>query len=369
MNNSFFGGGLSTLPLINNGRSRAINAENPSGERGRAATAASDLGPSRKGSPCIRDVEPGATVTMADMEGPGVIEHIWITVTDHTEKDCFVLRDLVLRMYWDDEEVPSVESPLGDFFCNGFARGCVVNSLPIVVNPSRGFNCFFPMPFRKRARITIENQHETCLPALFYQVDYCLYDELPDTVGYFHAQWRRQRLTREKEDYVILDRVKGRGQYVGTYLGLATLERYWWGEGEVKFYLDGDNDYPTICSTGTEDYFGGAWSFASQKDGKTVENTYCTPFMGYPYYSAHDELVHNLYHNDDCPPMRGFYRWHVLDPIRFSEEIKVTIQQIGVCFKGLFERQDDVSSVAYWYQTEPHSRFQPLMPKEERWPR
>lgn len=369
MNSFFLGGGLSALPLVDSGRSRAVNAENLNGEKGRAATAAGPLGPSRKGSPCIGNVEPGAVVTLADIDGPGVIQHIWITVTDHTDKDFFVLRDLVLRMYWDDEEVPSVESPLGDFFCNGFGRGCVVNSLPIVVNPARGFNCYFPMPFRKKARITIENQHETVLPALFYQVDYCLYDELPDMSAYFHAQWRRQRLTQKQQDYIILDQVKGKGQYVGTYLGLTTLERYWWGEGEVKFYLDGDDEYPTICSTGTEDYFGGAWSFASQQDGKTVENTYCTPFLGYPYYSAHDELAHNLYHNDDCPPMRGFYRWHIPDPIRFSENIKVTIQQIGVCFKGLFERQDDVSSVAYWYQTEPHSRFRPLMPKEERWPR
>ncbi|MFS0614007.1 glycoside hydrolase family 172 protein [Lederbergia ruris] len=362
-------GGLSTLPLMNNGRSRSITAENPHGEVGKGGMASSPLGPSRKGSPCLRDVKPNETVTLCEMDGPGVIQHIWITVTDQTEKDYFVLRDLVIRMYWDDETVPSVESPLGDFFCNGFARGCTVNSLPIVVNPTRGFNSYFPMPFHKKAKITIENQHEGTIPALFYQVDYCLYDELPENTAYFHAQWRRQKITNVGEDYVIVDNIKGKGQYVGTYIALATLERYWWGEGEVKMFIDGDKEYPTICGTGMEDYFGGAWSFANQQDGKTVENTYCTPFMGYPYYSNHDEVVHFPYHNDDVPPMRGFYRWHIPDPIRFEKDLKVTIQQIGVCKKGLFERQDDLSSVAYWYQSEPHNPFKPLLSKEERWPR
>ncbi|ETT63332.1 hypothetical protein C173_23592 [Paenibacillus sp. FSL R7-277] len=364
-----FLGGLSALPLLKTGRSRAVNAENPKGEKGKGGMAASHLGPSRKGSPCIRDVAPGATALLTDIDGPGIIEHIWITVTDRTEADTFVLRDLVLRMYWDDETEPSVESPLGDFFCNGFGRGCTVNSQAMVVNPTRGFNCYFPMPFRRKARIEIENQHEAPIPALFYQVDYCLHDELPEETAYFHAQWRRQRITSKAEDYVILDHVKGRGQYVGTYIALTTLERYWWGEGELKMYIDGDDEYPTICGTGMEDYFGGAWSFATQQNGRTVENTYCTPYMGYPYYSAHDEEVHNFYHNDDAPPMRGFYRWHILDPIRFHEDFKVTVQQIGVYKKGLFERQDDVASVAYWYQTEPHQPFGLLASKEERWPR
>ncbi|AZO96360.1 glycoside hydrolase family 172 protein [Halocella sp. SP3-1] len=369
MFNNLFMNGLSTLPLMNNGKSRAITAENPHGEKGKGGMAASNLGKSRKGSPCLRGLAPGSTTTLAEIEGPGIIQYIWITVTDKTEADYFVLRDLVIRFYWDDEEEPSVESPLGDFFCNGFGRGCIINSMPIVVNPTRGMNCYFPMPFRKKTRITIENQHEVEVPAFFYQIDYCLYDELPEETAYFHAQWKRERLTEKQKDYTILDGVKGKGQYIGTYIALTTLERYWWGEGELKVYLDGDEDYPTICGTGMEDYFGGAWSFALQEDGKTVENTYCTPFLGYPYYSHHDEEVHNLYHNDDCPPMRGFYRWHIMDPIRFAEDIRVTIQQIGVNHKGLFERQDDLASVAYWYQAEPHTPFVPLMKKEDRWPR
>ena len=364
-----FVAGFSALPMITGGKSRAVNAENPRGEKGRGGMASSGLGPSRKGSPCLGEIKPGETATLAEIDGPGVIQHIWITVTDKTsDADCFVLRDLVLRMYWDGEETPSVESPLGDFFCCGFGRGCVVNSMPIVVNPARGFNSYFPMPFGKKAKITVENQHKNSVPAFFYQIDYCLYEALPENTGYFHAQWRRQRLTEKQKDYVVLDGVQGRGQYIGTYLALTTLERYWWGEGEMKFYLDGDLEYPTICGTGTEDYFGGAWSFASQEDGKTVENTYCTPFLGYPYYSHHDDSVHNDYHNDDCPPMRGFYRWHIMDPIHFEEDLKVTLQQIGVCHRGLFERQDDVATVAYWYQAEPHGAFPPLPDREYRGP-
>ena len=167
----------------------------------------------------------------------------------------------------------------------------------------------------------------------------------------------------------ILDGVKGRGHYVGTYIAHTSLERYWYGEGEMKFYIDGDEAYPTICGTGMEDYFGGSWSFAKQVDGKTVEQNYNTPFLGYPYYSTHDERAWSAYHNDDTLPQRGFYRWHILDPILFEEDLRVTLQQIGGCHKGNFERQDDVASVAYWYQSEPHQAFAPLLKKEERWPR
>ena len=192
---------LNHLSILKKGQSRSINWENRKGEKGMGGRAASDLGTARKGSPCIPEIKSGETVTLAEMDGPGTINHIWITVTDRTsERNRYVLRDLVLRMYWDGEEEPSVESPLGDFFCCGFARECLVNSLPIVVNPSRGFNSYFQMPFRKKARITLENQHEAEVPAFFYQVDYTLYDELPEDMAYFHAQWRRERLTELKKD-------------------------------------------------------------------------------------------------------------------------------------------------------------------------
>lgn len=359
---------LGELPLLRTGKSRSINWENRTGEKGKGGMNCSELGPSRKGSPCIPLIGAGEYVILADINGPGIIQHIWITVTDQTsDRNRYILRDLVLRMYWDEEESPSVESPIGDFFCCGFGESYQVNSMPIVVNPTRGFNCYFPMPFAKKARITLENQCDENIPAFFYQIDYCLEEPQVENMGYFHALWRRQRITEKAKDYVILDRVKGKGQYVGTYLALTTLERYWYGEGEVKIYLDGDIEYPTICGTGMEDYFGGAWSYASQVEGRTVENTFSTPFLGYPYYSNRDMVIHNNYHMDDMMPQRSFYRWHIMDPILFDEDIRVTIQQIGVYHGGLFERQDDVASVAYWYQNEPHKKFEKLMERKERW--
>ena len=159
---------LNHLSILKKGQSRSINWENRKGEKGMGGRAASDLGTARKGSPCIPEIKPGETVTLAEMDGPGTINHIWITVTDRTsERNRYVLRDLVLRMYWDGEEEPSVESPLGDFFCCGFGVSYCVNSLPVAVNPTRGFNSYFPMPFRKKAKITIENQCDETIPAFF----------------------------------------------------------------------------------------------------------------------------------------------------------------------------------------------------------
>ncbi len=365
-----FVNGLSTLPLLTHGRSRSINMENPTGEKGGGGKAEGILGPSRKGAAAIRGFKKGRTYVLADIKGAGIINHIWITMPEKSDTDFFTLSDVVLRMYWDGEETPSVECPVGDFFCNGFGTGCRVNSLPIVVNPVRGFNCYFQMPFHTHAKITVENQHGADLKSFFYQIDYTEYDEVPQQAACFHAQWRRQRLTALKEDYVILDGVEGAGQYVGTYLALTALERYWWGEGEVKFYLDNDKEYPTICGTGLEDYFGGAWGFVTDQRRETpaTEDLYQTPFLGFHYFSNREEN-HSWRFEGSCPPMRGLYRWHIMDPIRFEKNLKVTVQQIGTCHKGLFERQDDYATVAYWYQTEPHREFPRLPKKEYRWPR
>lgn len=358
--------GLSTL---REGRSRAINAENPTGEPGRGGMATGALGPSRKGSPCLPVVCAGETVTLAQIRGAGVINHIWCTVTDRTPAGRYVLRDLVLRIYWNGEPEPSVEAPLGDFFLNGFGRGYTVQSLPIVVNPKRGMNSYFPMPYTTQARITLENQHGGDVQGFFYQVDYTELDAPPENTGLFHAQWRRQRLTEPRQDFVIADGIRGHGHYVGTFLALQTLERDWWGEGEIKFYLDGDETYPTLCGTGTEDYFGGAWSFGGKDAlGRTQELTYHTPFLGYPYYSRDDEYQ-NDYFLSECPPMRALYRFHIPDPILFHSNLRVTLQQIGANEHGLFERQDDVSAVAYWYQTEPHSPYPVMIPAAARHPR
>lgn len=355
--------GLGTLPLVTQARTRSINAENPRGEVGFGGQAASNLGPGRKGRPCI-DLKKGEAVTLAEIEGPGTIQHIWITVTDKTEKYPFVLRNLVLRMYWDGEEAPSVEAPLGDFFCNGFGERVLVNSLPISVNHMGGMNCYFPMPFRKSARIVIDNQHAEDIGGFFFQITYSLVEELPENIAYFHARWNRTYQVEKAQDHVILDEVKGAGQYVGTYVALSSLERSWWGEGEVKFYMDGDEAWPTICGTGTEDYFGGAWCFADLKEGRP--GNYGTPFLGYHYHESTAKADAWYGHT---PAAHGLYRWHVMDPIRFSSALKVTLQDIGHNGRELYERNDDISSVAYWYQTEPHAAYPGLDDAGARRPR
>lgn len=350
--------------------SRSITAENPEGKPGFGGQEASLLGVGRKGRPQIT-LPKGATTVIADIEGPGVIRHFWCTMAVHTEHQDFVLRNLILRLYWDNEETPSVEVPLGDFFCCGFGATCQVDSLPVVVNPQGGYNSYWEMPFRKHARMTITNEHADDLHGFYYAVNYTLGDELDDSVAYFHAQWRRSNVVRPGSDHVILDGVKGKGTYVGTYLAFAALGRYWWGEGEMKFFIDHDSKWPTICGTGTEDYFGGAWDFwkmDEQDASKYSVGTYSTPFLGYHFHTttANRQLR-------TCPqegvPCHGMYRWHLLDPIYFNEGIKVTIQDIGHDEHDLYERSDDLSSVGYWYQVEPHAAFPKLPGVLERRPR
>ena len=333
--NQGLGFGLSTAPIITKGRTRSITAENPRGEVGGGGRAASNLGVGRKGEPCIT-LAAGSNTVLADIEGTGVIQHIWFTVTDKTDKGVFVLRDLVLRMYWDGEDTPSVEAPLGDFFCCGFGQRAIVSSLPIAVNPTGGMNCFFPMPFGSRARIEIENQHPADIFGFFYAINYSLVDALPGEAGRFHAQWRRENPTKKGEDFTILSGVEGEGQYVGTYLAWNAMQRYWWGEGEIKFYIDDDGEFPTICGTGTEDYVGGAWCFY-QKDGQGVirETTYSTPFLGYPFYSRDDASQPEKF-GLDAQCMHGLYRFHLMDPIRFEKKLRVAIQQIGHNSRTLF---------------------------------
>ena len=363
---------LDALALAaNHGRTRCVNAENPTGGKGMAATAASKLGPSRKGSPCIQTVRAGDAVTLMDVDGPGVIRHIWMTVTDRTSPTGpNVLRNLILECYWDGEESPSVQCPIGDFFCCGHAQACRINSIPVMVVPNRGFNCYFTMPF-EHARIVLRNDHNEDVPAFFYQIDYTEYDELPADAMRFHAQWRRERVTELARDYVVLDGVRGRGAYIGTYLALTALESRWWGEGEFKMYIDGDSQYPTWCSTGAEDYFGGAWSFADFDDnGHMSERTFTGPYLGFPFYSQ--QLAANresAYWDINTPVTRGLYRWHIPDPIYFDSDLRVEWQQIGTEEAGNFERQDDVASVAYWYQLEPHTPFEPIGDGHFRQPR
>ena len=343
--------GLGSLPLLSDAETRSISAENPTGARAGGAheTPGADhpaamLGKGWKVRPCI-DLKAGSTTTLADIEGPGIIQHIWITVAPQA------YRDTILRFYWDGEETPSIEVPLGDFFCNGHALRYNVNSLPVAVNPSGGFNSYWPMPFREHARITIESQHGEDIGGFFYQITYAL-TAVPANAATFHAQWRRSLTTREYPEHVILDGVQGRGHYVGTFLAWTQLSNGWWGEGEIKFFMDGDTEFPTICGTGTEDYFAGAWGFGGE--------TYSTPFLGYPLYRKEPGEV----------PRHGLYRWHILDPIRFKRDLKVTIQALGWWPNHKFEPlTDDIASVAYWYQAEPHAPYPQFPPVHERWTR
>lgn len=347
---------LGQLPLLDHALTRSISPENPSGAVGCGATAepttdsaASRLGKGWKVRPCI-DLEPGSTTTLAEISGPGVIQHIWITA------DLRALRDCVLRMFWDHEPTPSVEVPLGDFFACGHGLRTRVNSLPIAVNPSGGMNSYWPLPFRQAARLTIENQHVETIRGFFYQITYGL-KAIPEQVGYFHAQWRRSVTTRAQPEHTLLDSVQGVGHYVGTYLAWTPLSSGWWGEGEIKFYLDDDREYPTICGTGTEDYFGGAWGFYEERNR---EEPYSTAFLGLP-------LVR---HVENEVPRYGMYRWHVMDPIRFQKALRVTIQALGWWPDGKFQpRTDDIASTVFWYQSEPHAGFPTMPDVEHRWPR
>lgn len=355
MNNfSGLGMGLGTLPLLSRAKSRSISAENFTGEKGKGgmattgtgAQAARDLGQGWKVSPSI-EIKPGTTFTLADIKGPGAIKHIWMTTFPAN------WRFLILRFYWDDEETPSVEVPYGDFFCNGWCQIGLVNSLPVAVNPAGGMNAYWEMPFRKSARITIESLADEPV-ILYYQIDYIL-TEVPDNVAYFHAQWRRNNPLKYGEVHTILDGVKGWGHYVGTYIAWGVNNNGWWGEGEVKFYIDGDTDFPTICGTGTEDYFGGAWNFEYPKG---QYGTYSTPFLGLPQVIKPDGLYQSQ-------QRFGMYRWHIMDPIRFEEDLRVTIQALGWRSGGRYlPLQDDIASTAFWYQTEPHAPF-PTLPDRD----
>lgn len=351
--------GLGNIHLLSSAKTRSISAENFTGEKGKGgmategtgAAAARDLGQGWKVSPSI-NIEPRQTVTLADIEGPGVIQHFWNTV--HPQW----WRRLVLRIYWDGEETPSVETPLGDFFCNGWCQRCNVASLPIAVNPAGGFNSYWPMPFRRSARVTLENLSDDPINGYYFQITYAL-TEVPSESAYFHAQWRRNNPLPYGEVHTLLDGVSGQGHYVGTYLAWGVNNNGWWGEGEIKFYLDGDRDFPTICGTGTEDYFGGAWNFEHPKGEYGV---YSTPFLGLPQVIRPDGLYQSQ-------QRFGMYRWHVMDPIRFEKDLRVTIQALGwrATMEGrrrYLPLQDDISSVAYWYQSEPHAPF-PQLPDRD----
>ena len=342
--------------MLSNARSRSISPENPTGEPGRggackledgnARHAARDLGTGWKVNPYIH-LEPGTVNEIANIEGPGCINHIWLTPTGS-------FRDQIIRFYWDGQETPSVEAPLGDFFCCGWNQYAQISALPVCVNPGSAFNCYWQMPFRKSCRITVENRGET-MQNLYYQIDYTL-TEVPEDAAYFHAQFRRVNPLPYKDVYTILDGVSGQGQYVGVYMAWGVNNTGWWGEGEIKFYMDDDDEYPTICGTGTEDYFCGSYNFENQVTHRY--QTYTTPYAGLAQVIEPDGVYRSQ-------QRFGLYRFHVTDPIRFQKSLKVTIQALGWRSGGRYlPLQDDIASVAFWYQTLPTKPFPQLPDKD-----
>ncbi len=337
--------GTGNLSRLSAAQTRSISAENPTGEKGRGAmategtgaAAARDLGRGWKVSPSIR-IQPGEVATLADITGEGAIQHIWLTT--HVSN----WRRLILRFYWEEDEAPAVEVPVGDFFCNGWGEYCHVGSVPVVVAPNGGFNSYWEMPFRRAARIAIESL-ATDEVTLYYQVSYAL-AEVPEDAAYFHAQWRRSNPLPYKGVHTLIEGIQGSGHYVGTYLAWQVNSNGWWGEGEIKFYLDGDTEFPTICGTGTEDYFGGAWNFDVPGQGYTA---YTTPFLGLSQIIRPDGQYHSQ-------QRFGMYRWHIPDPIRFQQDLRVTIQALGWRSGGRYlPLQDDIASTAFWYQRETSS--------------
>lgn len=305
-------------------------------------------------------VPPGATHVLMDETGPGVITHIWLTFLG-PEPQAWAKdgsanhQEMLLRIYWDGSERPGVEAPVGDFFANAFGKRSEVVSLPVVVEDADSYNCFWRMPFKKSARVEIVNESEKPIGLLYYNIDWIKKESLPDNTPYFYAQYRQEYPVRSGRDYVLLD-TEGKGHYVGTVLSVRTRSPAWFGEGDEKIYLDGESK-PSIWGTGTEDYFLSAWGL----------KTTSTPYFGVPYFDQWGIVGGHT----------SAYRWHVEDPIVFNTHCKVTVEHFGWISPdenpdnkstSWNEREDDYSSVAFWYQVgiptftarAPHARERTL---------
>jgi len=310
--------------------SRSISFENPTGAPGEGGKAASKLGVGRKGAPAIT-LKAGQDVQLCDIEGAGTIRHIWMTTSNNPVN----LRSLVLRAWWDGQENPSIECPIGDFM--GFAHGKVMPYYSAVhsLGKNAGMNIWLPMPFVKRAKITLANEGEKDVP-LFYQIDYTMADKHPADVGRLHVLFRRENPTTVKKDFVLLPQRRNKGRFMGTVIGIRnTHPGQWWGEGEIKIYMDGDTDFPTICGTGSEDYVG--LSYGMQQ----------TPYL-YNGCSLNEKNFVSM------------YRWHLPDPISWRKECRITIQQIA-WKDGLAETQDDWSCATFWYEPVPSAALPEML--------
>lgn len=326
---------------LNSGlETRSISFENPTGERGRGGQAASPLGVGRKGSPA-RALQAGEEVILADIQGNGTIRHIWMT----TYPNPVTLRGAIIRVYWDGQEHPSIEAPMGDFF--GFAHGATpaFQSAVHSVGEAVGMNIWLPMPFTQSMRITFINESPILMP-LFYQIDYTLGDNHAEDVGRLHVLFQRQNPTTAGVDFELMPERRGKGRFIGAVMGVRPLSPSWWGEGAFKFYLDGDTTFPTITGTGAEDYVGLSWGLQP------------TPFL---YHGS-------TYRETDSSSATGaisMYRWHIMDPVLWQSSGRATIQQIGYkpdpeppktvaeYLANLFEREDDWSAASFWYEAIP----------------
>jgi hypothetical protein len=357
-----------TLYEMQDVETRWASPENPTAEKGRAGVA----GGGRKGSPTI-PIKAGQSVVLAEAKDTsGMVRRIWMTMPDRSPQ---MLRGLKLEMFWDGAATPAVSAPVGDFFGVGLGQMAQFESALFSNPEGRSLNCFVPMPFRTAMRIVLTNESGRDLPELFYDVDYTLGDRLAANTLYFHAHWRRENPTTLKRDYEILPKVAGRGRYLGTNVGVivnqAEYFNTWWGEGEVKIYLDGDAELPTLAGTGTEDYIGTAWG----------QGRYSNLYQGSPVA-------------DEGRSRWCFYRYHVVDPVFFKRDVRVTIQQIGylgdwsrgalvrtgkrlvragageeamdLTKDGKFERADDWSSCAYFYLDRPENGLPKLEAAEKR---
>ncbi len=347
---------------------RWASPENPAAAKGAAAQANAG----RKGRSNV-PIRAGESLTLAEVRGSsGTVRRIWATIDDRSPQ---MLRGLKIEMFWDGAAKPAVSAPFGDFFGTGLGQMTAFESVLFASPEGRSFLCFIPMPFRTGMKVVVTNESGKDLRSIYYDVDYTLGDKHPAGALYFHAHWRRENPTEYQKDFELLPRAEGKGRFLGVNVGVIANQRLygksWWGEGEVKVYLDGDKDFPTLSGTGTEDYIGSGWG----------QGRYADLYQGS--------------HVADRGAMKYcFYRYHVPDPIYFRKEVRVTIQQMGylgagdmgtiytsgekvytagpglverkILSGGLFERRDDWSACAYFYLDRAESNLPPLAPAEER---
>jgi hypothetical protein len=345
--------------------SRSISFENPDGKPGSGGQAANkQLGPGRKGAPYVT-IQPGETVVLCDIKQAGTIRHIWMTgeFLNHTWmgnpllERLKLLRSTIIRAYWDGQEHPSIECPLGDFMGLAHSKVTSYQSAVHSVGEMAALNFWLQMPFTESAKITITNESSIAFP-LFYQIDYTINDRHSDDIGRLHVLFRRENPTTEKVDFELLPKRTGKGVFVGAVVGVRTLRSGWWGEGEIKFYMDGDTDYPTICGTGAEDWVGlsyGLQETTFQYHGSNLN------FKLEKVSEFKDSETGNL--TEFNPEYISMYRWHLPDPVYWKKDCRITVQQIGCCY---YERSDDWSTATFWYEPIPSEPLPQIPNAEER---